>query len=258
MANAAISRYAAQAQRMRRDGAIPLALTYDALAQQQREQIGRTLSRAPMGAASPYPIAMEGVLDDEDTDTVAAELLDPYRIFAVAVRNGERAFAFWSYAAAHAPSAEVREEAEYLAGQELVRVSWLRRKRRSSYHALRTEKDGRRAGLEALENRLASLLEDWGVGGDDTARQQELRAFSDQARERARQIASKPFDPALPSLRHPSALPEAVWNGLRPLCEALLDRYLQIAGEARDEGEGGRAQAFAAELIACLRLLRSP
>ncbi|MFD2249453.1 rubrerythrin [Pseudochelatococcus lubricantis] len=259
IAEDAASRYEAQAGRMRRAGADALASAYDELARQQREQIGRSLSRF-VGAthAAACLLAVEGLLDDEGTDAAAVELLDPYRIFAVAVRNCERAFAFWSYVAAQASSAEVRQAAEYLAGRELERVAWLRRRRRSSYHALRGRADRRAAVPDAMESRLAALLaEKMATCDGDDAGRRELEALARQTRERAAQLARAPFDPSLPSLKHEPLLPDAAWNGAGALCEALLDRYLELAGEARDEAERSRAQAFAAELIACLRFLRT-
>lgn len=247
IADDAASRHEAQSRRMRQAGAHALAATYDDLARQQREQAGHVLARLPAAAgAAGRPPGIDGLVDDEGTDTAAAELLDPYRIFAVAARNAERAFAFWSYVAAHAPSADIGRAAEHLAGEELARTAWLRQRRRAAYHALRRQGDRRPAGLEALENRLAALLEE----------RHEPGVFAGQARARASQLARAPFDPSLLSQRRPPSLPDAAWNGARPLCEALLDRYLELAGEARDEAARSRAQTFAAELIACLRFLQ--
>lgn len=254
VADGAVSRYEAQARRMRQAGADALAATYDALVRQQREQAVHALARLS-GTAAPAPgsSGIEGLLDDEETDSVAPELLDPYRIFAVAVRNGERIFAFWSYVAAHAPSADVRRAAEELARDELARVAALRQRRRASFHALRGRVDRRSAGTETLENRLAALLEERRLAVRHGAEQRELASLAGQARERASQLARTPLDPAL---KHPPSVQDAAWNSPGPLCEALLDRYLAFAEKGREAAERDRAQAFAAELIACLRFLR--
>ena len=51
-----------------------------------------------------------------------------------AVRNEERAFAFWSYVAAYSKDSEIKQAAEAMAREELGHVSTLRRERRRAYH----------------------------------------------------------------------------------------------------------------------------
>lgn len=254
LARELIARYDAQARRMRDAGAGTLAAAYDELALQQRELV----FAAPAEDAAPAPPpAVVRLPDDEGTDTAAVELLDPYRIFAVAVRNSERAFAFWSYVAAQAPEPAIRAAAEKLAGDELARAAWLRRRRRASYHARDPFADGYPAVPEAMEQRFADLLEGRRDSADDDALRRQLAGFAGQARERAAQLARSPFDASLPSLRRPPVVPAAAWSNAAPLCEALLDRYLELAGETQDEGLRDRTHVFAAELLACFRFLRS-
>lgn len=112
-------------------------------------------------------------------------------------------------------------------------------------------------GLEILESRLAALLEERWSEASDSAERKALSALAGQARKRALQLARAPVDPALPLLKHPPPLRDKAWNSAGPLCEALLDRYLELAEVGRKEAENERAQAFAAELIACLRFLRT-
>lgn len=64
-------------------------------------------------------------------------LLTPYRAFALAVENEERAFSFYAYLAAHAGDAKVRAEAEKLGAEELRHAALMRRWRRRAYHAER-------------------------------------------------------------------------------------------------------------------------
>jgi rubrerythrin len=92
-------------------------------------------------------------LEDEDPYTLSA-----YRALSIAVHNEERAFAFYSYAAAYAPSDEVRLLAEDLAQEELRHASILRRERRRAYHRARGERqrpaDPLPLNLEELETAM--------------------------------------------------------------------------------------------------------
>lgn len=72
-------------------------------------------------------------------DIARSALLTPYRAFALAVWNEERAFAFYSYLAAHATDDRVRAEAEMLAAEELLHAAALRRWRRLAWHRERRE-----------------------------------------------------------------------------------------------------------------------
>lgn len=77
------------------------------------------------------------IFDDEGLATASPQLINPYRLLSTAVRNAERAFAFWSYVVAHAVNGEIRHVAERLAHGELDRVAALRRERRAAFHAER-------------------------------------------------------------------------------------------------------------------------
>jgi hypothetical protein len=63
---------------------------------------------------------------------------------AIAARNEERAFAFWSYVAAFAEKSDIKKAAEAMAGEELRHVAMLRKERRRTYHG---EHDARRQAL---------------------------------------------------------------------------------------------------------------
>lgn len=82
------------------------------------------------------------VFDDEEL--AGTRLVTPYRALAVAVRNQDRAFSFWTYVSAHAAAPEVRAEAERMALDELSHVTDLRAARRLAWHEMR-RRDGERA-----------------------------------------------------------------------------------------------------------------
>ncbi len=60
--------------------------------------------------------------------------LTPYRAFAIAVENEQRAFELYSYLAAHAEEPRVAREAERLAVEELRHAALMRRWRRQAWH----------------------------------------------------------------------------------------------------------------------------
>ena len=110
---------------------------------------------------------LSDTFDDEGAGTTAPSLLTAYRALSMAVRNEERAFAFWSYVAAHARSSDIREAAETMAHEELEHVATLRRERRHAFHSQRSLAPGagqRREAIvdvERLERRLAQRLDRW-------------------------------------------------------------------------------------------------
>jgi rubrerythrin len=70
-----------------------------------------------------------------DEEAGSSLLLTPYRALATAVRNEERAFAFYCYVAAEAPDDRIRGIAEALAKDELTHAWLLRRERRRAFRA---------------------------------------------------------------------------------------------------------------------------
>ncbi len=106
-----------------------------------------------------------------DAETAAemrsSRLMTPYRALAMAVRNEERAFAFWSYLAVYSEDAEIPKAAEAMAKGELGHVATLRKERRRAYHLEHDRKQGGDAHRAAsqvdarrLELRLAAQLAD--------------------------------------------------------------------------------------------------
>lgn len=68
-----------------------------------------------------------------DEEGARSALLTSYRALAIAVRNKERAFAFYTYVAAEAGSPGLRALAEDLARDELEHAAILRRERRRAF-----------------------------------------------------------------------------------------------------------------------------
>jgi rubrerythrin len=144
MEREAADRYAILAACMRRVGQGQIAELLEGLAAEERDHTDHVekLARQRLHR-TPDPSLVHGDLPatfGQDDEVGAAALLSPYRALSIAVRNEERAFAFWTYVASHAEEVELRELAESFARQELIHAAKLRYARRKAYHADRTER----------------------------------------------------------------------------------------------------------------------
>lgn len=137
-----IDGYVALRQRMLDENQPALAAVFERLIAEEETH----LRQVGVWAAETVPTDTAGTIaapdlspmfDAEGADMVPPETLDAYRAFSAAVRNEERAFVFWSYVAAQAPSADVRQAAEKMAREELGHVATMRRERRQAFHAAR-------------------------------------------------------------------------------------------------------------------------
>jgi rubrerythrin len=255
MEQEAITGYVALAERMRHEGRPDLAAVFEVLTAEEEGHLGN-VDRwiAQSDVAIPPAVALhEPMFDDEGTALVAPELLNSYRAFSMAVRNEERAFVLWTYVSAHAPSEEIRQAAERMAREELGHVATLRRERRRAFHDLR------RSGVRPVRGEIAALelrLSDHLEGRAIRATAKDAGRFRDlavEAQARSAAAAAHPFGPT-PVL---DLVPESVEARPVPLCELLLDCYLDLAEREKDEDSRLRAQACAGGLIACLHAVRT-
>lgn len=257
MEEEAAQRYAEIAERMRAEGQPSLAAVFERLSADEKGHLDSVVdwSKREKGRA-PDPAQLRWTVpetfDDEDASVTDPQLLTAYRILSMAVRNEERAFAFWSYVAAHAPSPEIRQAAEILAHEELEHVATLRRERRRAYHAQHdraAHKEGDPAAeMAACERRLAERLEVHAgeVAPDERDR---LKVLAGEARISADELEGT-------SITFPAA------SGASPtetvaLAEWLVDRYLDAADHSRDEAALAQAQTLAARAINRLSWLRA-
>ena len=250
----AVAGYVALAERMRKEGRPELAAVFETLRAEEQGHLGnvdRWIERSAV--AVPATVRPEqAMFDDEGASLVAPDLLSSYRAFSMAVRNEERAFVFWTYVAAHAPSNEIREAAEQMAREELGHVATLRRERRRAFHNLRrTQGNPARAGLAELELRLADHLEAKAsrVASDEA---EPLRTFAAASRARSGEVLVEPYG-------RTSVLDNAAEGAdarLVPTCELILDAYLDLAEHERDEDMRAKAQFSAGALIECLVFIR--
>jgi rubrerythrin len=261
MEQEAATRYAEIATRMRQEGDPALAEVFERLSADEQSHLDSVVhwSERTKGQA-PDPVRIRWELpetfDDEGTATAHPRLLSAYRALSMAVRNEERAFAFWSYVAAHADAPEIRQAAEIMAHEELGHVATLRRERRSAFHAERRQPQAGPDGLESgsnlaeLERRLADLLEPLAAKAPPQE-QARLQKFVQEARRVADELERSPIlmdtvEPAKGTSSDPVAL-----------AELLTDRYLEAGDALRDEEALGRAQVLAGHAIARLAWLRA-
>ena len=113
-------------------------------------------------ARSPVLVAWE-VPENFDEEAARSATLSPYTALAIAVRNEERAFAFYCHAAAAAADINVRLIAEDLARDELRHASLLRHARRAAFR--REDRHiGPRTGSDMLPQTVVAfraLADEW-------------------------------------------------------------------------------------------------
>jgi rubrerythrin len=139
-----VARYAALEQAMRRRGE---TATADAFARMRREEESHVDAVRGWTEALGRPVPSYGEfrwhlppeLSRSWDEVIGSAHLTPYRAFAIAVVNEQRAFALYSYLSAQASTPEVARHAEQLALEELRHAALMRRWRRAAWHAERPQ-----------------------------------------------------------------------------------------------------------------------
>ena len=135
MEREAARRYRELAARMRIQNEDSLAKLFIFLAEIEDkhavevEARGEGITGHPPGAAS-MPWEVPENFDEEEARSAG---LSPYRALAIAVRNEERAFVFYTYVAASAATPTLARLAEQFAVDELSHAGLLRRERRKAW-----------------------------------------------------------------------------------------------------------------------------
>jgi rubrerythrin len=258
MEQEAATRYAALADEMRRQDKLDLAMVFEHLAAEEKSHVDSVVrwSESRIGAPpDPAQISWEGP-ETFDAQTISeitsSALMTPYRALSMAVRNEERAFAFWSYVAAHADREQIKRAAETMARQELEHVARLRKERRLAYHEDKNRKrpsDNEMSTDEIdasiLEAKLAEHLErlSAGLGGAAADR---AKALLEETRRMSTEASGCGRFPAEAEQREPQAIAEMV-----------IEAYLEAAEVARTPSELHRLQDLAQHSIARLAWLRA-
>lgn len=254
MEQEAIDGYVALSERMTELGHAELAGVFHSLVLEETGHLGKVREwreASDLGISLPVDVPRD-LFDDEGAGIVAPELMTAYRAFSMAVRNEERAFMFWTYVSANAQSDEIRQAAERMAREELGHVATLRRERRAAFHLERDRGSDAETDLVSLEGWLSYLLEAM-AGESSGVVADTLRGHSQTAHIRMESIREQPFSRSV--TRKISA--QAATGKALPLCEHLLDCYLDLGDQSKTEHDADRARSFAAQLIACIRTVRS-
>lgn len=154
----AVRRYALLAEQMDSRGEPAVAAAFRVMLEEERshvaavDQWAASLGESESESESTqYQWRLPADLSSSWEEVAGSALLTPYRAFALAVENEERAFSFYAYLAAHAEGSQVRAEAEKLGAEELRHAALLRRWRRRAYHRERRSLRPRPVRIESVE-----------------------------------------------------------------------------------------------------------
>jgi rubrerythrin len=259
MEEEAANRYSELAEDMRRQNKGALADVFAHLAAAEREHVDSVArwSQSRRGKAPDPALVRWEAPETFDAETAreigTSRLTTPYRALAMAVRNEERAFAFWSYVAAYSKDSEIKQAAEAMAREELGHVSTLRKERRRAYHkehevarpSGRGDTGMMQIDARALELRLAAQLADLERGLDGTAATR-TRELAEETMRMSGQTEGVGKFPALLEQRDAETI-----------SETLADAYLEAAENSNDQIRVVLLQGLAERAIARLAWLRS-
>jgi rubrerythrin len=254
----AARRYRELAARMHSQGEAALAALFAFLAEIEDKHVAQVEARATeitghMPDAAQMAWDVPENFDEEEARSAA---LSPYRALAIAVRNEERTFVFYSYVAASAATPALQRLAEQFALEELGHASLLRRERRKAWpgrnvssppHVSRPPESVEQlmtmaaqaersasAAHRALATRMAALE------GPAVAALFDYAADEEDKVDRAL-TARLPHATTLPLQ---SMRARSVRDGLQIL-EDAFERYADIAEKATDEATLLEAQSLA-------------
>ncbi len=232
----AVRRYAMLAESMERRGETTTADAFRTMLAEEREHVV-TVERWAASIGEPVPDTTEfewrlpADLSKSWDQVAKSARLTPYRAFAIAVDNEQRAFALYSYLAADAAEPAVAAQAERLALEELQHAAKMRRFRRQAFHR---ERQGTRerdpvimssAMLHALLARHESA-----IGACHRAMAARLRELGDEESARLlEEIARSPSFPPEPVVSEGHTVP-ATDNALHLL--TLAQAPLESLSEA--------------------------
>lgn len=249
-------RYAELAQRMRDNGQERLAEVFERLVKEETGHIENVTRWSQESSGNDPDLRQlrwtppKGVFDDEDMAVVSPELVDAYHSFAMAVRNEERAFAFWSYVASNAPSTEIRSAAEQMAREELEHARVLRIERRRAFSSRREANATfvSAGDLATMEEQVAIRLKAFAAfrGEHDKAVLSNLAA---EARDLAQQLTASP-------LGTNTSISDRSPESVDALCELLAESYLNAGESLPLQADRDRAQTLATTAIKRLATLR--
>jgi rubrerythrin len=256
-------RYRELADHMRRQGEEQLVTLFDFLARIEDKHAEEIDARARAVIGKPVdPARVRWELPENfDEAEARSHLLTPYRALAIAVRNEERAFAFFTYLAANAENDDVRRLAEQSAMDELDHAALLRRERRKAWRSHGKWEMPSRPEAERVVSVAELLVRSATIERAAAAEHQALaKALAAQGNhvvaelfEQASADEQSTADEAaarlgpsanIPKAPHPAGPARTIPDGLRIL-EDTFERYAYISEQSADEGLLIEAQKLA-------------
>lgn len=248
----AAARYRSLAARMTLQGDHEMAAQFKGLAAME-DAHGRQIAEHSMATLGHKPdlsrVKWEAPRGFDEEEARGAEL-SAYKALAFAVRNEERAFAFYSYVAAEAENDAVRALAETLARDELHHASLLRQYRRRAFH----QKRPATFQIPQTLDDLHAMARQWDAeaaaahralaGALHIAGEHHDAAIFNRLADAEAQSAGDVAADSAPTLGTAA-------EGLR-LLEEGFDRYAAIADRAGDESIVAEAQRLAGQMVSRL------
>jgi rubrerythrin len=256
MEREAATKYGELAEEMRRQDRFDLLTVFSDLAAAEREHVDsvQRWSQSRRGKL-PDPAlvrweAPETFDPDATAEIKASNLMTPYRALAMAVRNEERAFAFWSYLAAYSQDPEIKTASEAMAKEELGHVAVLRKQRRRAYHREYDSKRVQRTPAEQVDARTLELSLAAHLGALERRLDGPAAVRTCELRQQTMKMADDVGD--FGGL--PGALEQ---RDAEVIAEALADAYLEGAERSGDAERVEMLQRLAERAISRLAWLRS-
>jgi rubrerythrin len=250
----AAARYRGLSARMARQGDLEMTALFDTLAgmeDRHASQIGdrglELLGHRPDIAQVKWETP-----PGHDEDEARGAELGAYEALAFAVRNEERAFAFYSYLSAEAESDAIRAMAENFARDELQHAALLRHHRRRAFHTKRPTTFETPTNVDEL--RVLARRWDAEAGAAHAGLADALRAHGEEADAATFQRLAED------ELRCAAGIRAATAPGLRSAADGLrileecFDRYASIAERSDDEALVAEAQHLASTIVARLAI----
>jgi hypothetical protein len=254
----AATRYGTLAERTDQDFR-PVRDVFAQLASGERDRAAQ-LAKASVAACDKPPdvtdlrwTPIDLVPAAEMSDIGDSGLATPYTAWALAARQRQRAFVFWTYVIALTEDPEVRRIAEDFAREALADGNLWRRERRLAWRAERKQTVANQSDMEPtsaalLESLLLRDMVAWSQSLDPAERQRLLPLASDDL---------PPFSPMLTEHDGSTStdIAQIKQRALRR-AEQLANLYLDDADRAADQGGLELAQKLASQSIQRLAGLR--
>ncbi|MCC7082165.1 MAG: ferritin family protein [Burkholderiales bacterium] len=217
----AVERYTRLAQVMEQRGEPEVAAAFRRMLDEERAHVDAVQRwTIALGEETPDPAQFRWRLPADLSrswdEAAGSARLTPYRAFALAADNEQRAFALYSYLAAAADDPKVAAQAELLAHEELRHAALMRRWRRDAWHRERRHAPSEPPVVTSIDQLHALLARrEAAIAGCHRAVADRLRALGD---ERSAVVVEEALrSPAWPPEAHSTAPADAIVDSDNPV-----------------------------------------